>query len=268
MDPRAVVEAIDYDVARSIIVSFIRDYVSRAGASGVVLGLSGGVDSTAAAALAAEALGGEKVLALFMPSRFTPPEDRADAKRVAEALGVEFLEIDVDPLLESFVESVPGVSPGDRLAFGNLLPRIRMTILYYFANKLNRLVLGSSDRSELLLGYFTKYGDGGVDIMPLGSMYKLQVRELLRRMGFGWVAEKPSSPRLWHGHTAEGELGVSYEEVDSVLYALFDLKLSVDEVRLKWGRVVDVVVDRLRRNSHKLKPPPYPDLSPAFVSRG
>lgn len=158
---------------------------------------------------------------------------------------------------------MPGASLEDRVAVGNILPRVRMTVLYYYANRLGRLVLGTSDRSELLIGYFTKYGDGGVDLMPLGSMYKLQVRELLRRLGLGWVADKPSSPRLWHGHTAEGELGLSYEVIDSVLYALFDLKMSVGEVLSKFGKSAEVVLERVRRNTHKLKPPPAPDLSPA-----
>ncbi|MEM0370223.1 MAG: NAD+ synthase [Pyrobaculum sp.] len=263
MDPGLVVNALDYDKARVVIVDFIREYVEGAGAGGVVVGLSGGVDSTAAAVLAVEALGRGSVLGLFMPSRFTPVEDRRDVYKLAEALGLELLEIDVDPLLEAFLKTVPGASLEDRVAVGNILPRVRMTVLYYYANRLGRLVLGTSDRSELLIGYFTKYGDGGVDLMPLGSMYKLQVRELLRRLGLGWVADKPSSPRLWHGHTAEGELGLSYEVIDSVLYALFDLKMSVGEVLSKFGKSAEVVLERVRRNTHKLKPPPAPDLSPA-----
>jgi NAD+ synthase len=138
-----------------------------------------------------------------------------------------------------------------------------MTILYYYANRRNLLVLGTGDRSELLLGYFTKYGDGGVDILPIGGLYKTQVREMARRLGFGWIAEKPSSPRLWHGHTAEGELGASYDVIDQILYAVFDKKMPVEEVKTRFGDVVDLVLRRVRANLHKLKPPPIPDLSAA-----
>jgi NAD+ synthase len=263
VDSRGVAEAIDYEKARDIIVSFIRDYVASAGARGVVVGLSGGVDSTVAAALAVEALGSGGVLALFMPSVYTTPEDERDAYEVARRLGVELLRIDVTPIFEAFARALPGYSPEDRLAAGNILPRIRMTILYYYANRRNLLVLGTGDKSELLLGYFTKYGDGGVDVLPIGGLYKTQVREMARRLGFGWVAEKPSSPRLWHGHTAEGELGASYDVIDQILYAVFDKKMPVEEVRRKFGDVVDLVLRRVRANLHKLKPPPIPDLSAA-----
>jgi len=261
VDYRTVVEAVDYDKAREVITSFIRDYA--AGARGVVVGLSGGVDSTVATALAVEALGRERVLAVFMPSVYTPPEDERDAYEVAGRLGVELLRVDVTPIAEAFARALPGYSPEDRIAAGNILPRVRMTILYYYANRRNLLVLGSGNRSELLLGYFTKYGDGGVDLLPIGGLYKVQVREMARRLGFGWIAEKPSSPRLWQGHTAEGELGAPYEVIDAVLYALFDRKMPLDEVRARFGGVADLVINRVRANAHKLKPPPVPDLSSA-----
>jgi len=263
VDTRSVVEAIDYEKARSVIVSFIRDYVASAGVRGVVVGLSGGVDSTVAAALAVEALGSGGVLALFMPSVYTTPEDERDAYEVARRLGVELLRIDVTPIFEAFDKALPGYSPEDKLAAGNILPRIRMTILYYYANRRNLLVLGGGDKSELLLGYFTKYGDGGVDLLPIGGLYKMQVREMARRLGFGWITEKPSSPRLWRGHTAEGELGAPYEVIDAVLYALFERKMPLEEVRARFGGVAELVISRVRANAHKLKPPLVPDLSPA-----
>jgi len=263
MDHRAVVEAVDYDRAREIIASFVREYVAGAGARGVVVGLSGGVDSTVAAALAVEALGRGGVLGVFMPSVYTPPEDERDAYEVARRLGIEVLRVDVTPIAEAFAKALPGYSPDDRVAAGNILPRVRMTILYYYANRHNLLVLGSGDRSELLLGYFTKYGDGGVDLLPIGGLYKVQVREMARRLGFGWITEKPSSPRLWRGHTAEGELGAPYEVIDAVLYALFERKMPLEEVRARFGGVAELVISRVRANAHKLKSPPVPDLSPA-----
>ncbi|MEZ0318866.1 MAG: NAD+ synthase [Pyrobaculum sp.] len=263
MDIRKVVQAVDYDKAREIIVAFMREYVEGAGAKGAVVGLSGGVDSTVAAALAAEALGPSRVLAVTMPSMYTPPEDVEDAKRVAERLGVRLIHIDITPIVESFYKALPGFAAEDRLAAGNILPRVRMTILYYYANRENLLVLGTSDRSELLLGYFTKYGDGGADLLPIGGLYKSQVKEMARRLGFGWIAEKPSSPRLWREHTAEGELGAPYEVLDIVLWSLFDAKMPVEEVRKAYGGVVDLVLRRVRSNYHKLRPPPVPDLCEA-----
>jgi NH(3)-dependent NAD(+) synthetase (EC 6.3.1.5) len=263
VDHRTVVEAVDYDKAREVIASFVREYVAGAGSRGVVVGLSGGVDSTVAAALAVEALGRGRVLGVFMPSVYTPPEDERDAYEVARRLGIEVLRVDVTPIAEAFAKALPGYSPDDRVAAGNILPRVRMTILYYYANRHNLLVLGGGDRSELLLGYFTKYGDGGVDLLPIGGLYKVQVREMARRLGFGWITEKPSSPRLWRGHTAEGELGAPYEVIDAVLYALFERKMPLEEVRARFGGVAELVISRVRANAHKLKPPLVPDLSPA-----
>lgn len=260
MDIRQVVEAIDYDRAFSIIASFIQQQVEGAGARGVVLGLSGGVDSTVAVALAAKALGPQRVWAIHMPSRYTPPQDTADAKRVAEVLGVNFHVVDISPIYEAFLKALP---EGNDVARGNLQARIRMAVLYYYANRHNLLVVGSGDRSELLLGYFTKYGDGAADLLPIGCLYKTQVREAARRLGFGDIANKPSSPRLWEGHTAEGELGASYEAIDLVLYALFDLKMPAEQVKKQFGTVAELVLRRVAANWHKIRPPPVPDIAPA-----
>jgi len=262
VDPKSVVDAVDYDKAASIIVEFIVRQVGEAGARGVVVGLSGGLDSTVAAALAVKALGSERVLGLIMPSVFTPVEDVRDAEEVAERLGIRTRKMDITPIVESFKRSIPDYVE-DRLASGNLLPRIRMTILYYYANRENLLVLGTGDRSELLLGYFTKYGDGGVDLLPIGGLYKLQVREMARRLGFSKIAAKPSSPRLWPGHMAEAELGAAYDVIDSILFAVFDMGKPVDEVKRVYGSAVDLVLQRVQRNRHKLSPPPIPDLAPA-----
>ncbi|RFA94469.1 NAD+ synthase [Pyrobaculum aerophilum] len=258
-----VVNALDYEKARSIITAFISQYVQRAGSRGVVVGISGGVDSTVAAALAVEALGRQRVLGLLMPSLYTPPEDLKDALDVINALGVEWKRVDITPIYDAFVKTLPDFSQENRVAAGNILPRIRMTVLYYYANKYNLLVMGTGDRSELLLGYLTKYGDGGVDFLPIGSLFKLQVRELAARLGFADIAKKPSSPRLWQGHTAEGELGASYEVIDQVLYAVFDLKKPPEEVKGFFGEVVDIVITRVKKNIHKLTPPAYPDITPA-----
>ncbi|MCD6095129.1 MAG: NAD(+) synthase, partial [Thermoprotei archaeon] len=145
-------------------------------------------------------------------------------------------------------------------ANGNLKARIRMCLLYYYANVNNALVIGSSDKSEILIGYFTKYGDGGVDLLPIGDLYKTQVRQLAIGLGVPKkIAYKPSSPRLWPGHMAEDELGLSYEEIDIILYAYHDLGLSEDEIVQRCNVSADKVkrvISMVRNSEHKRKMPP------------
>ncbi len=264
IDYRFVVNAIDYGKAIDIVTSFIRDSVLEASAKGVVIGISGGVDSTVTSVLAVKALGKENVLGVIMPSRYTPREDIDDALYIANSLGIKYFYIDIDPILDSYIKTIPGFDQGNRLATGNLIPRIRMAILYYYANLYNYLVLGTGDKSEILLGYFTKYGDGGVDLLPIGDLYKVQVRRLAEIMGFEKIARKPSSPRLWPGHRAEEELGATYEELDPILYTLFDLKIPIERVYQIFRRdLVDMVIRRYRQSEHKRKTPSIPDLSKA-----
>lgn len=257
---------LDYDYAIERITSFIREKVGEAGVKGLVLGLSGGVDSSVTAYLAVRALGPEKVTALIMPdSRTTPKEDVDDALEVARRLGVRHYLVPIDSVYDSFTASIPIFDREARVANGNLRARIRMAILYYFANRLGLMVCGTSDKSEILLGYYTKYGDGGVDILPMGDVYKTQVRVLGRILGVpSRIVTKPSSPRLWPGQMAESELGMSYEEIDAILYHYVDLRLPVDEVvartRLDRAKVV-AIVRRVHSNEHKRLPPPVPKLT-------
>lgn len=249
------------------IASFIKDYVDRSGASGVVLGLSGGVDSATLAALAVRALGASRVAALVMPERESSPEDVADAKDVARLLGLEPIVVDitegVEFVLRSFGDSY-GTSP--RLARANAKARVRMVMLYYVANKTNSLVLGSSDRSEWLLGYFTKWGDGAADIYPLLGLYKSQVRQLGEHLGLPErVVWKPSSPGLWPGHLASEELGADYDVIDPVLYLYVERGLGVGEISKLVGvgpELVRRIVSRIPASEHKRKfiagPPPVP----------
>ncbi|BBE42649.1 NAD+ synthase [Conexivisphaera calida] len=248
----------DLERAASAIEGFIASKVRSAGASGVVLGVSGGVDSALVLTLSVRALGPSGVLALIMPdSRLTPPEDVSDAKSLCDLFGVRRVEIDIAPIHRACLEHLPS-SP---LAEGNLRARIRMSLLYYHANAENRIVAGTGDRSEYLLGYFTKYGDGGVDIAPILGLYKTEVRALAAHLGVPErVARKPSSPRLWPGQTAEGELGFSYEEADVVLHRIFDLGEPVDKVRESNPRLVDAVMDWHRRTEHKRAPVESPAL--------
>ncbi|ABM80780.1 NAD+ synthase [Hyperthermus butylicus] len=253
---------LDYEgVARSI-EEFIKGYVESSGAKGVVVGLSGGVDSTTTLYLLVRALGPERVLVLVMPdSDVTPEEDVHDAVGIAERLGVRYKLIDIKPIVASYLVAM-GEAP-DRRSKGNLRARVRMTLLYLYANMEGLLVAGTGDRSELLIGYFTKYGDGAVDFLPIGCLYKSQVRRLALHLGVPEkIALKPSSPRLWPGQLAEDELGMKYEEIDLILYALFDKGLSPEEAAKATGLPIEKVrrvLELHRASEHKRSLPPAPD---------
>lgn len=255
---------INYDKAVSVIEDFIKKLVDDAGANGVVVGVSGGIDSSVALRLAIDALGPDKVHTLIMPdSRTTPKKDVEDALNLVSSLGVKHDIIWIDRIVDSY-SIIPIFDIGNKIATGNLRARIRMCILYYYANAKNLLVLGTGDRSELLIGYYTKYGDGGVDALPLGSLYKTQVRHLGRILGLPRdITEKPSSPRLWPGHLAEEELGLKYEEIDVVLYAILDKKIPIDKVPELTGidsEKVFKIIRMHRTTRHKRKTPPIPRL--------
>lgn len=257
--------ALDYEKVARAVEDFIASTVEASGRRGVVVGLSGGLDSSVTARLCVDALGPERVRGLVMPdSDVTPWEDVEDALRLAEGLGVEAEVVDITGVVRAIVKSLP--FEGDRVAVGNVRARVRMVMLYYAANSLDLLVAGTGDRSELLLGYFTKYGDGGADLLPIGGLYKTQVRELGRRLGLPpRIVEKPSSPRLWRGQTAEGELGLSYELIDPILHGLYDLGLSEEEVAEGVGvglEEVRRVRSMVERSRHKRSPPP---IGPALL---
>ncbi|GAB6148335.1 NAD+ synthase [Stetteria hydrogenophila] len=266
---------IDYSRVEEYLAGFLKSYLEASGARGYVLGLSGGVDSAAAAALAARAVGRERVTALVMPdTSVTPREDVDDALGVAEMLGIESVLVEIDGIVEAFRSALPFYeSPeADRLPLGNARARIRMAILYYYANKYNYLVLGTGDRSEVLIGYFTKYGDGAADVAPLSVLYKSQVRRLALHLGIPrGVALKPSSPRLWPGHLAEEELGLSYEEVDLVLHAHLDRGIPAERVPEVTGvprGKVEAVLSMVERSRHKREPPAAPPLGPILELMG
>jgi NAD+ synthase len=198
------------------ISAWIKEKVREAGAEGIVLGLSGGVDSALTAALAKKALG-DKVLGLLMPCH-SDPTDLEHGKLVAERFGLETTYVDLGPVFDRLRASLPR---GDDMAVANLKPRLRMTTLYYFANSRNYLVAGTGNKSELTIGYSTKYGDGGVDILPLGDLLKSQVRELARELGVPQeIIAKPPSAGLWPGQTDEGEMGITYDELDRTISAI------------------------------------------------
>lgn len=217
-------EVLDLDMSEieKRLLSFIDDYLKKTGARGIVLGLSGGVDSCTVAALSAKAIGGSRVLGLLLFEDETrTSKDVEDAILIAKRYRLKTETIDITAPLKSLYGSIPVFDPSDKVSKGNMKARTRMIFNYYYANRLGKLVCGSSDKSETMMGYFTKWGDVAADIYPIMDLYKTQVRKLARHMGIPReISEKPSSPALWPNQLAEDELGVRYEQLDLVLYGL------------------------------------------------
>jgi NAD+ synthase len=231
------------------ITRFIKEYVEKAGANGIVLGMSGGVDSNTIAALSSLSVGGDRVLGLLLPEQETyNQKDISDAMFVAEKFGLKTQVCDITQVLESFYKTIPIFDPDDRLCKGNIKARTRMILLYYYANKLNRIVCGSSDKSETMMGYFTKWGDVAADIFPIMDLSKTQVRKLAQHLGVPTeLATKPATPALWPNQFAETELGIKYEVLDLILFGLerfsdpreIASQLNIDEtlvekIRKRW----------------------------------
>jgi NAD+ synthase len=259
----AVLE-IDFSEAQTRICRFIKEYVQNAGAKGIVLGLSGGVDSSTIAALSSLAIGGENVLGLMMPEKETfNQKDLDDAKSVAELFHLETQVCDLTKVIEAFYKDIPAFDTQDRLCKGNIKARTRMIYLYYYANKQNRIVCGSSDKSETLLGYFTKWGDAAADIAPILDLYKTQVRKLALQMGIPKeLALKPSTPGLWPNQLAETELGIKYDTLDLILYGLerFMSPLDIAEQLGVETALVERLKSRWLSNEHKRRLPLPPKI--------
>lgn len=215
-------------LAVDVLTRFIQDAVETAGMAGVVVGVSGGVDSSLSAALAARALGPERVHGFLLPYRTSNPASEQDARTVVEHLGIPHRKIDISPMVDAYFEMEPDADPGRR---GNKMARERMTILFDQAKKLDALVLGTSNKTEILLGYSTVFGDNASSLNPLGDLYKTQIWQLSRYLGLpGAVIDKAPSADLWPGQTDEGDLGVDYATADEVLYLLFDEGLRPEEI--------------------------------------
>ena len=260
------------------IIKFIRNEVQNRKSTGVVVGISGGIDSAVVTCLAVKALEPRKVFGLILPdSSITPKGDIRDAKNLAENLGIKYQIIEVGNIKKQCLsKKLPRSNKDNKLARANLLVRLRMSLLYYYAAATNSLVLGTGDKSELKLGYFTKYGDGAADLFPIADLYKTQVRELARRFPIPEsILIKKSSARLWRGQTAEGEIGMSYEEVDHILQELEkkDAKNREDrvttsetipnivEVKNSSKKNVNRLVGLIKRNRHKHEMPPICKLN-------
>lgn len=230
------------------IEQWISTEVKRAGVSGVVLGLSGGIDSAVVAGLCARALGPENVLGVIMPAH-SLPQDARDAELTAQAFGIEHRTVDLSSVVDAFMPLLP---EGTQLARANIKPRLRMITLYYLANTLGRAVVGTGNRSELMVGYFTKYGDSGVDLLPLAGIYKHQVYDVAREIGVPQpIIDRQPSAGLWEGQTDEEEMGISYAVLDSILAAL-----AAGEKPDAEPEAVQNVERMVRGSEHKRQLPP------------
>jgi NAD+ synthase len=261
MSTNAISLEINTDLAREILVGFIRTEISRAGFSHGVIGVSGGVDSGLACLLTAKALGPENVLALRMPYKTSSPDSMEHAKDVIEMSGVKELTVPITEMVDPYLERFP---EADHVRRGNLMARARMIVLYDQSVAFNGLVVGTGNKTEILLGYTTLYGDSACAINPLGDLYKTQIRQLASAMGLSEaILAKAPSADLWVGQTDEDELGFSYEEVDRLLVRLVDQRYTPEDcIEAGFERsFVDKVVGRIRRNQFKRVLPPIAKLS-------
>lgn len=252
---------INTDLVRQILTGFIRTEITRAGFQRALVGLSGGLDSTLSCFLAAEALGAENVLAVRMPYKTSSPDSLEHAQLVIDQLGVQSTTIPITDMADGLINQFADVDP---MRQGNILARMRMIVLYDQSSVFGGLVVGTSNKTEILLGYSTLFGDSACALNPLGDLYKTQLRQLARDMQVPQaIIEKAPTADLWAGQTDEGELGFTYAEVDKLLYLLVDERFTPAEcMEAGFGReFVEKVVERIRRFHFKRMMPPIAKLS-------
>lgn len=253
--------SIDTELARTILTGFIKTEISRSGFSRVVLGLSGGIDSALSCYLAAEAVGPENVMAIRMPYKTSSQDSLDHAKLIIDTLGVQSLTIPITEMVDPLINHFPDM---DNRRKGNIMARQRMIILYDQSEAFKGLVLGTGNKTEILLGYSTLYGDSACAINPIGDLYKTQVRALSKAMGIPTpLLEKAPSADLWIGQTDESDLGFTYEQADQLLYLLIDQRYKPEEcVEAGFSEsFVKAVIQRVRRNQFKRVLPPIAKLS-------
>ncbi len=254
-----VLPKLDYNRVIEYLTISLRKYFEKARRETGIVGLSGGLDSSVTAHLTVKALGAERTRLYILPSIVTPQEDIEDATSIIKQLNIpaeNWRIISIDQVVEAFEKSL---GPMGRVEKGNVMARSRMVMLYHEAAVHRGLVVGTSDRSEILLGYFTKYGDGGADILPIGGLYKTMVRQLAEYLGVPEkIRSKPASPGFWPGHTARDEIGVDYDVLDAVLYLRFDKGLGEKGIQKTLQipiETVRMVLERIRLNQHKRRMP-------------
>lgn len=242
------------------LIGFIKSTVESAGCKGVVVGLSGGVDSATVTKLCADAIGAENVLNVFMPSRVTPVEDYKTTSELSALWGTEYKVVDVQPAVDALAAVLLSgrETPLER---GNISARCRMIVLYNLAKKRNYLVVGTSNQSELMMGYFTKFGDGACDMTPMANLYKTEVRQLARIIGVPEpIIAKPPSAGLWEGQTDENEMGIRYEDLDGILYDL-EQDRSDSQIAADTGLPIEEI-DRIRRQVKSMEHKRLPAIRP------
>jgi NAD+ synthase len=257
---------VELEDRREHIVGFIREQARAAGTDRAVIGLSGGIDSTTTAHLAVEALGADAVHGLVMPSTVNREANMSDAERVAGMLGISHDVIEIEPIVEAFYDAYPE-GADDQVAAGNVRVRARAVLNYFVANHENAIVLGTGNRSEALVGYFTKYGDGAVDCLPIGNLYKQQVRQLARDLGVPEdLVTKTPSAGMWVGQTDEAELGIDYDTLDAILALTVDggvpISAATDVLEGVTREEIEYVHGLYEASAHKRRFPPAPDPSP------
>ncbi len=248
----------DYSALDKTIENFLKNQVSKNNAKGLIFGLSGGLDSTVVAYLCHRATQTES-MALIMPdTKISPKNETEDALHIVDNLKLDYKLIDINPIINQYSKYL---EPSEK-ALGNLRARVRANLLYYYANLKNYLVVGTSDKSEYLIGYFTKFGDGSADLLPIVTLYKIQVRKMGEYLGVpDSILSKKSSPHLWLNHLAEEEIGLQFEEIDSILYCLIHKKMSIDDT-VKTTQIekasVDKVYNLYKNSEHKRITAPRP----------
>jgi NAD+ synthase len=259
--------AINAELVRRILVGFIRNEVRKVGFERVVLGLSGGVDSSLVVTLAAEALGPRNVKAVIMPYKSSDKKSRSDAMSLIQQLGVDWLEVDISPQIDAYYGQFP---EADNKRRGNKMARERMTILYDQSWAWRALVIGTSNKTELLLGYGTIYGDMASAINPIGDLYKTQVWQLADAVGVPTaIVQKVPSADLWEGQSDETELGFGYRMIDQLLYYLVEKRYSVAELKAEGfdQAFIDDIIRRVRDNQYKRRLPVIAKLSSRTIDR-
>lgn len=253
--------SLNTDLARDILAGFIKSEITRVGMSRAIINLSGGLDSALSCALAVEALGKENVLALRLPYRASSPDSLEHAQLLIDQLGIQSKTIEITDMVEPLFKIDPKIS---KLRKGNIMARARMIVLYDQSEVFKALPVGTSNKTEILLGYSTLYGDSASAMNPIGDLYKTQIRQLSRAMHIpAPIIDKPPSADLWADQTDEKELGFTYEEVDKLLYLLVDQRYSPQEaVEAGFDEAfVQTVTARIRRNQFKRMQPPIAKVS-------
>jgi NAD+ synthase len=264
--PTAELLALDLPRVHRTLISWTEQETKRTGLSRLVVGLSGGIDSALAAAIGAEAVGPENFLAVSMPHRISSPESLADAKEVARHIGVPLEEREITGMVDGYLDTLEKEISPQRI--GNIQARVRMAILYDISARDGALVLGTSNKTELLLGYSTLWGDNAYALNPIGDLYKTQVYTLAEEVGLPErVIRKAPSADLWEGQTDEEELGFTYAEVDRALFLMVDLRYRVEDL-VEMG-FDEPFVERVRKmivgSQFKRRPPIWPKISPRTV---